>query len=201
MTPAAAPGPRGRQPRPRGGPPGGRGPAHPVGDRPAAATGEERPAAGRRHPATGRDGHAAPASHTAPAAHPRGGRGPRRDGAGAGRDRGQAAIEFAGWIGFLLIAALAAIQLGIVAYAAQQAGTAARAAARVASQGGDGEAAGLGAMSGWLADGATVSAPPGDEEVIATVTVSVPTVLPLLSFDPVTRTTTMPVTTSEGGTS
>ncbi|MFJ6997447.1 TadE/TadG family type IV pilus assembly protein, partial [Streptomyces sp. NPDC003090] len=127
--------------------------------------------------------------------------GPRRDGAGAGRDRGQAAIEFAGWIGFLLIAALAAIQLGIVAYAAQQAGTAARAAARVASQGGDGEAAGLGAMSGWLADGATVSAPPGDEEVIATVTVSVPTVLPLLSFDPVTRTTTMPVTTSEGGTS
>ncbi|MFI6410292.1 TadE/TadG family type IV pilus assembly protein [Streptomyces sp. NPDC050585] len=172
-----------------------------MGDRPAAATGEERPAAGHRHPATGRDGHTAPASHTAPAAHPRGGRGPRRDGAGAGRDRGQAAIEFAGWIGFLLIAALAAIQLGIVAYAAQQAGTAARAAARVASQGGDGEAAGLGAMSGWLADGATVSAPPGDEEVIATVTVSVPTVLPLLSFDPVTRTTTMPVTTSEGGTS
>ncbi|OEJ97959.1 septum formation initiator [Streptomyces thermolilacinus SPC6] len=110
-------------------------------------------------------------------------------------------MEFAGWIGFLLIAALAAIQLGIVAYAAQQAGTAARAAARVASQGGDGEAAGHGAMSGWLADGASISAPPGGEDVTATVTVSIPTVLPLLSFDPVTRTTTMPVTTSEGGTS
>ncbi|MEU3445997.1 TadE/TadG family type IV pilus assembly protein [Streptomyces thermolilacinus] len=127
--------------------------------------------------------------------------GPRGGGAGGGRDRGQAAIEFAGWIGFLLIAALAAIQLGIVAYAAQQAGTAARAAARVASQGGDGEAAGRGAMSGWLADGASISAPPGDEDVTATVTVSIPTVLPLLAFDPVTRTTTMPVTTSEGGTS
>ncbi|URM89837.1 pilus assembly protein [Streptomyces sp. MRC013] len=115
-------------------------------------------------------------------------------------DRGQAAIEFAGWIGVLLVAALAAVQLGIVAYAAQQAGTAARAAARVASQGGNGEAAGYGAMSGWLADGATVSAPPHGEDVTATVTVPVPTVLPLLSFDPVTRTTTMPVTTSEGGT-
>ncbi|MFJ8693793.1 TadE/TadG family type IV pilus assembly protein [Streptomyces roseolilacinus] len=121
---------------------------------------------------------------------------------GAHPDRGQAAIEFAGWIAVLLIAALAAVQLGIVAYAAQQAGTAARAAARVASQGGDGHAAGLGAMSGWLADGATVSVPSGAgaEDVTATVTVTVPTVLPLLGFDPVTRTTTMPVTTSEGGT-
>ncbi|MDT9684718.1 TadE/TadG family type IV pilus assembly protein [Streptomyces sp. TRM76323] len=115
-------------------------------------------------------------------------------------DRGQAAIEFAGWIGILLIAALAAVQLGIVAYAAQQAGTAARAAARVASQGGDGAAAGRGAMSAWLADGAEVSAPSGAEEVTATVTVDIPAVLPLLRFDPVTRTTTMPVTTSEGGT-
>ncbi|MCQ0023926.1 pilus assembly protein [Streptomyces somaliensis DSM 40738] len=115
-------------------------------------------------------------------------------------DRGQAAIEFAGWIAVLLTAALAAVQLGIVAYAAQQAGTAARAAARVASQGGDGEAAGRGAMSGWLAGGAAVSAPAGAEDVTATVTVRVPTVLPLLGFDPVTRTATMPVTTSEGGT-
>ncbi|MFD3355093.1 TadE/TadG family type IV pilus assembly protein [Streptomyces fradiae] len=115
-------------------------------------------------------------------------------------DRGQAAIEFVGWIGFLLIAALAAIQLGIVAYAAQQAGTASRAAARVASQGGDGASAGRAAMSGWLADGASVSAPAGSEDVTATVTVRIPTVLPLLGFDPVTRTTTMPVTTSEGGT-
>ncbi|WP_175408387.1 TadE/TadG family type IV pilus assembly protein [Streptomyces sp. TRM64462] len=119
-----------------------------------------------------------------------------------GRDRGQAAVEFAGWLAVLILAALAAVQLGIVAYAAQQAGTAARAAARVASQGGDGAAAGSAAMSGWLADGATVTAPAGAgaEDVTATVTVNVPTVLPLLSFDPVTRTTTMPVTSSEGGT-
>ncbi|WP_149183880.1 TadE/TadG family type IV pilus assembly protein [Streptomyces sp. TRM49041] len=115
-------------------------------------------------------------------------------------DQGQAAVEFAGWAAVLILAALAAVQLGIVAYAVQQAGTASRAAARVASQGGNGESAGLGAMSGWLADGATVSAPPGPDDVTATVTVSIPAVLPLLSFDPVTRTTTMPVTTSEGGT-
>lgn len=118
-----------------------------------------------------------------------------------GRDRGQAAVEFAGWVALLITAALAAVQLGIIAYAAQQAGTAARAAARVASQGGDGEAAGRAAMSGWLADGAVVSAPAGAgvEDVTATVTVSVPTVLPLLGIDPVRRTTTMPVTAAEGG--
>ncbi|GAA4903001.1 TadE/TadG family type IV pilus assembly protein [Streptomyces coeruleoprunus] len=115
-------------------------------------------------------------------------------------DRGQAAVEFAGWVGVLLVAALAAVQLGIVAYAVQQAGTASRAAARVASQGGDGASAGRAAMSGWLASGAAVSAPAGEEEVTATVTVRIPSVLPLLGFDPVTRTTTMPVTTSEGGT-
>ncbi|KUH39280.1 MULTISPECIES: TadE/TadG family type IV pilus assembly protein [Streptomyces] len=109
-------------------------------------------------------------------------------------------MEFAGWVGILMLAALAAVQLGIVAYAVQQAGMASRAAARVASQGGDGASAGQAAMSGWLADGASVSAPSDGEAVTASVTVSIPAVLPLLSFDPVTRTTTMPVTSSEGGT-
>ncbi|MFE1575602.1 TadE/TadG family type IV pilus assembly protein [Streptomyces fradiae] len=149
----------------------------------------------RPHPHPQPQPQSAPHPQPRSAPHPQPGPRPRPR-----PDRGQAAIEFVGWIGFLLIAALAAIQLGIVAYAAQQAGTASRAAARVASQGGDGASAGRAAMSGWLADGASVSAPAGSEDVTATVTVRIPTVLPLLGFDPVTRTTTMPVTTSEGGT-
>ncbi len=43
------------------------------------------------------------------------------------RDRGQVAIEYLGFIPILLLVALAAVQLGLVAYTAQQAGTAARA--------------------------------------------------------------------------
>ena len=49
------------------------------------------------------------------------------------RDAGQVAIEYLGFIPILLIVALAGIQIGAVAYAAEQAGTAARAGARAAS--------------------------------------------------------------------
>ena len=48
--------------------------------------------------------------------------------------RGQVALEFTGFLPLLLLAAVAAIQLGLAGYAAVQAGTAARAAARVAGQ-------------------------------------------------------------------
>ncbi|MER7109624.1 TadE family protein [Streptomyces sp. NPDC000229] len=111
-------------------------------------------------------------------------------------EAGQSAVEFVGWVTVLLIAALAAVQLGFVAYAVQQAGTASRAAARVASQGGDGSSAGYGAMSSWLADGASIEAPPGGgDQVTATATVPIPSVLPLFTFPSAQRSTTMPVTT------
>lgn len=112
-------------------------------------------------------------------------------------DVGQSAVEFVGWVTVLLIAALAAVQLGFVAYAVQQAGTASRAAARVASQGGDGSSAGYGAMSSWLADGASVNAPPAGagDQVTATATVPIPSVIPLFTFPSAQRSTTMPVTT------
>lgn len=42
------------------------------------------------------------------------------------RDRGQVAIEYLGFIPVLLLVTLAAVQLGLVAYTAEQAGTAAR---------------------------------------------------------------------------
>ncbi|MFF8956602.1 TadE/TadG family type IV pilus assembly protein [Streptomyces sp. NPDC014894] len=116
-------------------------------------------------------------------------------GSGAGGERGQAAVEFAGVITLLLVVALVAVQFGVVAYTAQQAGTAARAAARAAAQKdgeGKGEAAGRAALSGWLADGASVDAScGGGDEVSATVTVAVPELLPLFDLGPATRTVTM----------
>ncbi|WP_256103897.1 TadE/TadG family type IV pilus assembly protein [Streptomyces sp. ODS05-4] len=111
-----------------------------------------------------------------------------------GRDDGQAALEFAGWVAVLLIAALAAVQLGIAAYAVQQAGTAARAGARVASQGGDGGAAGAAAASSWLNPQVAVPSGAGADQVTATATVRIPSVIPLFSLPAATRTTTMPVT-------
>jgi hypothetical protein len=121
---------------------------------------------------------------------------------GRGRDRGQVAIEFLGFLPILLVIALAVIQLGLGAYAVQQAGTAARAAARTASMdatdvGGDpsaaGEAAGRAAVSGWLSDGGstTVSVGGGGDAVHATATVRIPSVIPGIDFGTARRSATM----------
>ncbi|MCL2553125.1 MAG: pilus assembly protein, partial [Actinomycetia bacterium] len=58
--------------------------------------------------------------------------GRRRD--GGRRDRGVASLEYLGMLPFLLLVALAGIQLGLAAYCAEQAGTAARTAARTAAE-------------------------------------------------------------------
>ncbi|TLS45120.1 pilus assembly protein [Streptomyces montanus] len=102
-------------------------------------------------------------------------------------------LEFAGFLPILLIIGMAAIQLGLVGYAINQAGSGARAAARVASQEpGGGEAAGYAAMSDWL--DANVSAPNGGgDTTTATVTVDVPVLIPFAEFDwQVVRRATMP---------
>ncbi|MFE1782484.1 TadE/TadG family type IV pilus assembly protein [Streptomyces sp. NPDC059506] len=120
---------------------------------------------------------------------PCGGRGPH-----GGRERGSASVEFLGFLPLLLLVTLAGVQLGLVAYAASQAGTAARAAARAESREElelSGSAAGLAAMSSWLRDGATVTVS-GDEAVRATVSVRVPSVVPGWEFDPVERSAVMP---------
>ncbi|OKJ78075.1 TadE/TadG family type IV pilus assembly protein [Streptomyces sp. CB02460] len=109
--------------------------------------------------------------------------------------RGQAAIEYVGVLTLLLVVALAVAQLGIAVYAAQQAGTAARAAARVAStedQQGRAGAVARASMSSWLADGATVSTGAGAESVTVTVRVSIPALLPMFSFGSVEKSATMP---------
>lgn len=120
----------------------------------------------------------------------------RRTGPGPGRDRGQASIEFLGFLPILILVALAAVQLGIAAYAVQQAGTAARAAARTGSQDEPGttpDAAGKAAISGWLADETTIS--DGDcngDEASATASVKIPSVIPGFGFGSAERSATMP---------
>ncbi len=103
-----------------------------------------------------------------------------------GRDRGSAAIEFLGFLPVLLLVALAGVQLGLLAYSATEAGAAARAAARTGDPG-----AGRAAVSGWLHPDIEVAS--SGTATTATVTITVPSVLPGLNFTrPVVRHATMP---------
>ncbi|MGY0018343.1 TadE/TadG family type IV pilus assembly protein [Streptomyces sp. cg35] len=99
-------------------------------------------------------------------------------------------LEFAGFLPFLLIIGMAAIQLGLVGYGANQAGSAARAAARAESLNqGTGQTAAAASASGWLHPSAEIGA--GDT-VTATVTVRVPAIIPLFDGWDLTRHATMP---------
>ncbi|MYW21876.1 pilus assembly protein [Streptomyces sp. SID2955] len=107
----------------------------------------------------------------------------------ARRDAGQVAIEYLGFIPVLLIVAMAGIQIGAVAYAAEQAGTAARAGARAASLGQDPGAACAQAVSGAL----TVSCGEdggGADSVTVTARVTIPRII--WNFGEATRSATMP---------
>ncbi|MFJ8308500.1 MULTISPECIES: septum site-determining protein [unclassified Streptomyces] len=111
------------------------------------------------------------------------------------RDRGQVALEYIGFVAILLLVGLAAIQLGVAAYAANQAGTGARAAARAASlddpAGVSPQAAVAAAVSGWLHPKPEGSV--GGGQATYTVTVEIPSVIPGISdFGTATRTSTMP---------
>ncbi|GAA4675755.1 TadE/TadG family type IV pilus assembly protein [Streptomyces chumphonensis] len=110
------------------------------------------------------------------------------------RDAGQAAIEYLGFLPLLLLIALAGVQLGIAAYTAQQAGTAARTAARYVSQDDDRASAGAGrsALSGWLADGASFAEARAPGEVTVTATVDIPSVIPFVDFGSARKSATMP---------
>ncbi|MFJ9039309.1 TadE/TadG family type IV pilus assembly protein [Streptomyces sp. NPDC102406] len=105
-------------------------------------------------------------------------------------DRGVSILEFAGFLPFLLIIGMAAIQLGLVGYGANQAGSAARAAARAESlHQGTGQAAASASASGWLDPAASVG---GGGNITATVTVTVPAIIPLFDGWDLTRRATMP---------
>ncbi|WP_329122079.1 hypothetical protein [Streptomyces sp. NBC_01465] len=96
---------------------------------------------------------------------------------------------------------MAAIQLGLIGYAANQAGTAARTAARSESlTPGSGGTAGKSAVSGWLSDDTIVKINDAGDTVKATATVTVPSVLPGVNpFGPITRTVTMPKDDDQDG--
>jgi hypothetical protein len=122
----------------------------------------------------------------------RGGRGPARR---AG-ERGQASIEFLGFLPVLLVLAVGAVQLGLGAYAAQQAGTAARAAARTAARAHPAvtpEHAGRAAISDWLADEARIRPGGGAFDAVTyTATVPIPSLVPFVDFGEAQRSVTMP---------
>ncbi|MER6467458.1 pilus assembly protein [Streptomyces collinus] len=100
-------------------------------------------------------------------------------------------MEYLGFIPVLLIVGLAGFQIGAVAYAAEQAGTAARAGARAASLGQSAQGACAQAVSGGLHVTCGESGGGGDS-VTVTATVSVPRIVPGWSFDPVEKRATMP---------
>ncbi|WP_328562441.1 TadE/TadG family type IV pilus assembly protein [Streptomyces coelicoflavus] len=109
------------------------------------------------------------------------------------RDRGQVAIEYLGFLPILVLVGMAVVQLGLIAYTAQQAGTAARAGARSASLRESADAACTAAVSGRLAGGTTCSPSFGADEVTVTATVEIPSIVPGWDFDPARKTATMPL--------
>ncbi|MEV7278314.1 TadE/TadG family type IV pilus assembly protein [Streptomyces sp. NPDC093111] len=108
------------------------------------------------------------------------------------------AIEYLGFLPILLLVGLVGVQFGVAAYAAQQAGTGARAAARAAGVDDPDSvpapaAAGKAAMSGWIAGRSGVEVSHGADTVSVTVTVKVPSLIPFTHFDDVSRTAVMPL--------
>ncbi|MEU5717906.1 TadE/TadG family type IV pilus assembly protein [Streptomyces sp. NPDC020403] len=140
-----------------------------------------------RHTAPPERGRRRAAVRTSRTARPRQGR---------GGDRGSTAIEYLGFLPVLILIGLAGLQLGLVAYTAQQAGTGARAAARTASQddlSGSYERVGRASMTGWVADRARISPPTGGDTVTVRVSVKIPDVLlGLLGDRTVEKSATMP---------
>lgn len=115
-----------------------------------------------------------------------------------GSDRGQTVVEFVGMLPILIVVGLALIQFGIAAYAIQQAGTGARAAARTATHDRPEIAfdrAGKEAMSDWLAKNARFQQTTGDayDEVKVTATVRIPSIIPFVEIGDTARTVTMPM--------
>ncbi|MFS4097634.1 TadE/TadG family type IV pilus assembly protein [Streptomyces sp. AF1A] len=107
----------------------------------------------------------------------------------SGRDRGQVAIEYLGFVPVLLIVGLAGLQIGAVAYAAEQAGTAARAGARAASLGQSYTQACADAVSGGMR--VTCSSGGTGDSVTVTATVRIPKIV--WDLGAATKTATMPL--------
>ena len=105
--------------------------------------------------------------------------------------RGQASIEFAGVLVWLLLAALFVWQMMLVAWAFNQASNAARTASRVEGRGGDPEKAGRDALSPGLRKKARITMRTAEQ---AEVRVLIPIVIPGLEHPDfaATKTATLP---------
>ncbi|MEQ8147051.1 TadE/TadG family type IV pilus assembly protein [Streptomyces sp. OP7] len=112
---------------------------------------------------------------------------------GRHRDRGQVALEYLGFLPVLILVAMAGVQLGLIAYTAQQAGTAARAGARSASLDQGAQAACAAAVSSWLAGGTSCGTSGGGDEVTVTARIDIPSIVPGWDFGTAGRSATMPV--------
>ena len=99
-------------------------------------------------------------------------------------ERGQATVEFAGVLFWLLLTAFVVWQLLLVTWTFNQASNAARTASRVDGRGGDAVKAGRNALSPGLRDGARIKM----EGEKATVKVRIPLVFPGLDADGFTAT-------------
>jgi hypothetical protein len=93
----------------------------------------------------------------------------------------------------LLLVALAGVQVGLIAYTAQQAGTAARAGARAASLRQDAGRACTGAVSDWLAGGTRCATAELGDSVEVTATVHIPTVVFGWNFGDTRKSAVMPL--------
>ncbi|MFB7467871.1 TadE/TadG family type IV pilus assembly protein [Streptomyces sp. NPDC056224] len=108
-------------------------------------------------------------------------------------DRGQVAIEYIGFVPILLFVALCGIQLGWVAYAEEQAGTAARTAARVEARNGEGgEAAGRAAISAGLASTARFEWSNTNDVISVKVILTANSIVPGLDAHKASATAVMP---------
>jgi hypothetical protein len=94
-------------------------------------------------------------------------------------ERGQASVELMGMLWWLFLVALVVWQIMLAAWAADQAGNAARTASRVAGRGGDGKKAGEMALTAGLRPGSKIEG--GGESW--TVTVDIPILIPGLHID------------------
>lgn len=108
-----------------------------------------------------------------------------------GRDRGQVALEYLGFIPILILVAMAGVQIGLIAYTAQQAGTAARSGARAASLQESAQDGCANAVSDWLS--VDCSAAEGGDDVTVTATVTIPSIVPGWNFGNAQKTATMPL--------
>jgi pilus assembly protein CpaE len=99
-------------------------------------------------------------------------------------ERGQASVEFAGVLFWLLLTAFVVWQLLLVTWTFNQASNAARTASRVDGRGGDAVKAGRNALSPGLRDGARIKM----EGEKATVKVRIPIIVPGVDLDGVMAT-------------